>query len=79
MRPKLTPKQYDEAMTIELLMSEGPEKDRAKKRWRKHYRKPWPFPTEMSRNKLVEAIMETDAKWEDVVTNGRKASAKPPY
>lgn len=79
MRPKLTPKQYDEAMTIELLMSEGPEKDKAKKRWHKRYRKSWPFLTDMQRNKMVDAILESDAKWEGVVENGRKASAKPPY
>jgi len=78
MRPKLTPKQYDEAMTIELL-SEGAEKDRAKKRWRRRYRKPWPFLTDMHLNEFIEAILESGAKWEDVVMNSRRASAKPPY
>jgi len=79
MRPKLTPKQYNEALTIEFLMSEGPEKDKAKKRWRRRYRKSWPFLTEMRRNELVEAILENGARWEDVVKNSRKASVKPPY
>jgi len=79
MRPKLTHKQYDEAMNIELLMSEGPEKDKAKRRWRRRYHKSWPFLTEMRRNELVDTNIQSDARWEDVVENSRKASAKPPY
>jgi len=78
MRPKLTHKQYDEAMNIELFMSEGPEKDKAKRRWRRRCRKPWPFLTDMHLNEFIDAILENGARWEDVVENGRKASAKPP-
>jgi len=61
LRPKLIPKQYYEAMTIEFLMPEGTEKNRSKKRWCKHYRKSWPFSIETNRNNLDNAVMLSDA------------------
>lgn len=73
----LTGEQNTEIVQIDQL-PDGAEKEKAKAAWCKKHKKTWP-PVIYRRNELVAAVMESGARWEDVVMNGRYASAKPPY